>query len=393
MYGTAANRPQSDKVAPNNPAASASKPAMPNLQKASVSMSSFIGWGVAVHAQKQRAVGFSCGSSVGVFLEESMELASRTDVAVQGPNRHRGGRIVAGLPGPGENEETRVHTAGLLESDGVGRELLEVHGPDIRKGVLAGAAEEEVGCVMVGAGFDVFGVGDLVFFVYDRAVGGAVAGCDVGRFVGNDEGGAGGFIVLVPNQDGRGVEPQYTPSPGSWAWGGGRAGLREYRVATSRPRCGSASEWSECLGNVHATDGRQLAAAGGEGPCVGGCVRRRQRCELPHGLRVSSGREAFRECAGGGRWGIAAGRERLWGRSRSGPVARESGQCGSRYSGRGEGRGGTRRPTQSGRIARCTNSRVKPALESRRIRAAKERRALGLVTVVVSLRSGFQWLG
>ena len=174
---------------------------MPNLQKASVSKSSFIGRWVGVHAQKQRAVGLRCGGSVDVFLEELKELASRTDVAVQGPNGHPGRRIVAGLPGPGEDEETGVRATGLLESDGVGRELLEVHGPDIGKGVLASGTEEDTGCVEVGAAFGFFRVGDLVFFVYDRPAGGAVAGCDVGRFVDDDEGGTSGFIVLVSNQD------------------------------------------------------------------------------------------------------------------------------------------------------------------------------------------------
>ena len=38
---------------------------------------------------------------------------------------------------------------------------------------------------------------------------------------------------------------------------------------------------------------------------------------------------------------------------------------------------------QSGNIARWMKSRIKPALESRRIRATNERRMLGLVTVVV----------
>ena len=154
-----------------------------------------------MHAQKQRAVGFGCGASVDVFLEELMKLASRTGVAVQGPNGHPGGRIVAGLPGPGEDEETRVRATGLLESDGAGRELLEVHGADIGKEVLASGTEEEAGCVKVGAAFGFFRVGDLVLFVYDRPAGGAVAGCDVGRFVRDEEGGAGGLIVLVSNQD------------------------------------------------------------------------------------------------------------------------------------------------------------------------------------------------
>src|SRR5688572_30476938 len=127
MWGSAGSRPHSERSTPNMRKASSSRPAIPNLQNASVSTSSDIERRPAASAEPQkRAISLARAVNVDVLIEQPFQLLASADVPVKSLHSHRRRYVIAGATCPGEDHRTRIHAAILFKADCFLRQISKI---------------------------------------------------------------------------------------------------------------------------------------------------------------------------------------------------------------------------------------------------------------------------